>query len=271
MSRLGRDIKAGVKGLHGVGETIRGTFNEAADQIFDSKQKRPHTQSSQLNNRAIIEKGKAEIDGADEMIARYEAKRKGGRLPVATNVDTQHAGEYSRPTEGYTPGTTGSAIGNTSSATSNVHAKPTEGYTQPTEGYAPAPAGSTTGMTSSAARNMETRPAEAYGQHTERYNATATGHAAGNGSAALSDFHLRPTEGYAQPTGGYTPATSRPATRNTSTAVPNADIHEPPAEGYYASAPTESTGGLGGTVPSATSTFDHAQTGPQQGYHHTRM
>jgi outer membrane murein-binding lipoprotein Lpp len=92
MSNLGNDIKSGLKGIFGAGEALRGTVNEAADQALDTDVKHPAAQQSQLKNRSVAEKGKADIAGADNMIARHEAKHQGTGAPVQSQpVEGNHA------------------------------------------------------------------------------------------------------------------------------------------------------------------------------------
>ncbi|KAK9425653.1 hypothetical protein SUNI508_03014 [Seiridium unicorne] len=144
MSNIGNDIKSGLKGIHGVGEALRGSVNEAADQALDTNTKHPAAQvsiqdhwmpsiarpeggtfpnqlfsllkypsapddvpsicakkewltpgagqESQLKNRGVAEKGKADIAGADNMIARHEVKHKGTGAPVQSQpVEGNHA------------------------------------------------------------------------------------------------------------------------------------------------------------------------------------
>ncbi|KAK6070807.1 hypothetical protein SCUP234_00130 [Seiridium cupressi] len=101
MSNIGNDIKSGLKGIHGVGEALRGSVNEAADQALDTNTKHPAAQEwltlgagqeSQLKNRGVAEKGKADIAGADNMIARHEVKHKGTGASVQSQpVEGNHA------------------------------------------------------------------------------------------------------------------------------------------------------------------------------------
>lgn len=94
MTNIGNDIKSGLKGIHGVGETLRGTVNEAADQALDTDAKHPASQASQLEHRGTAAKGKAEVDGADSMIARHEAKHGGSA------AQHQQAHATGQPVEG---------------------------------------------------------------------------------------------------------------------------------------------------------------------------
>ncbi|KAK6204062.1 hypothetical protein LQW54_008523 [Pestalotiopsis sp. IQ-011] len=92
MTNIGNDIKSGLKGIHGVGETLRGTVNEAADQALDTDAKHPASQASQLEHRGTAAKGRAEVDGADGMLARHEAKHGGNAAQAQSQpVEGNHA------------------------------------------------------------------------------------------------------------------------------------------------------------------------------------
>ncbi|KAF7533792.1 hypothetical protein G7054_g6772 [Neopestalotiopsis clavispora] len=91
MSSIGKDIKTGLKGIHGVGETLRGTVNEAADQALDTNAKHPASQESQLKHQGTAAKGKAEVDGADSMLARHEAKHGGNAAQMSQPIEGNHA------------------------------------------------------------------------------------------------------------------------------------------------------------------------------------
>ena len=92
MSRLGEDIKAGVKGIRGAGDVLRGEVMGATDKIFENKHD-ARDAHAQAKDRAVTEKGKADLRGMDEMFARREWERKG--VPPPTTASTA-------PHEGYT-------------------------------------------------------------------------------------------------------------------------------------------------------------------------
>ena len=54
---VGHGIKDAVKGVHGIGESIRGNVNTAVDSAFDDK-------AGEAKNRAVAQKGANEIDRA---------------------------------------------------------------------------------------------------------------------------------------------------------------------------------------------------------------
>lgn len=84
MSSLIDDVKSGIKGIHGAGEAIRGKTLEATDQVFDKNPTHPETVVKQQDNRNIAEKGKQDIRGADETLARREWEKKGAIPPAGT-------------------------------------------------------------------------------------------------------------------------------------------------------------------------------------------
>ncbi|POS78822.1 hypothetical protein DHEL01_v202781 [Diaporthe helianthi] len=86
MSKIAKDVKAGLKGIHGAGEAIRGDAMEAADELLDQNPKHPEAQVSQTKNQAIKEKGKAQLESADGAIGhRHGTRSKTAAAPVATN------------------------------------------------------------------------------------------------------------------------------------------------------------------------------------------
>ncbi|KAI1610443.1 hypothetical protein EDD36DRAFT_326278 [Exophiala viscosa] len=56
------DVKSALKGIKGAGDTIRGTVNESVDTAFDDKQ-------GQVENRAVKEKGEADVNAADQRLS----------------------------------------------------------------------------------------------------------------------------------------------------------------------------------------------------------
>lgn len=72
MSGIAQDIKTGIKGVRGAGDALRGGLMEATDEVFDNNQRHPTTQQSELENKTISAKGKADMKGVDNMLARHE-------------------------------------------------------------------------------------------------------------------------------------------------------------------------------------------------------
>ncbi|KAG5758078.1 hypothetical protein H9Q72_013792 [Fusarium xylarioides] len=77
MSKIIDDVKTGLKGIRGAGDALRGEVLDATDQAFDTDPKHPETLKDSADNRAIADKGKQDMRGADDMIARREWKKKG--------------------------------------------------------------------------------------------------------------------------------------------------------------------------------------------------
>jgi hypothetical protein len=75
MSKVAKDVKAGLKGIRGAGEAIRGDAMEAADELLDQNPNHPQTQVSQAKNEAIKEKGKEQLANADETIGHRHGTR----------------------------------------------------------------------------------------------------------------------------------------------------------------------------------------------------
>ncbi|KAJ4329030.1 hypothetical protein N0V84_000380 [Fusarium piperis] len=101
MSKLVDDVKSGLKGIRGAGDAIRGEVLKATDQTFEKNPDHPTTVESRTENEAIAEKGKRDMRGADEMLARHEWERKGVAPPAhsaATNKN-QPVTESDRPAE----------------------------------------------------------------------------------------------------------------------------------------------------------------------------
>ncbi|KAI1343272.1 hypothetical protein F5Y15DRAFT_369553 [Xylariaceae sp. FL0016] len=77
MSKIIDDVKTGLKGVQGAGDTIRGTVMGAADQALDSNSNHPQTQASRAQNASIAQKGKQDVQAVDDMLARREREHEG--------------------------------------------------------------------------------------------------------------------------------------------------------------------------------------------------
>ncbi|KAF4987716.1 hypothetical protein FGRMN_10212 [Fusarium graminum] len=84
MSKLVDDVKAGLKGIRGAGDALRGEVLDKTDQAFDTNPNHPETLKAQVDNKGIAEKGKQDMRGADDMIARREAEHRGVNPPAGT-------------------------------------------------------------------------------------------------------------------------------------------------------------------------------------------
>lgn len=85
MPKVVEDIKAGLKGVKGAGDAIRGSTMEATDELFDQGANHPQSAASQTKNRALAEKGVQDAKMADSDIgqrhgpASHNATATGGR------------------------------------------------------------------------------------------------------------------------------------------------------------------------------------------------
>ncbi|KAK5063215.1 hypothetical protein LTR84_005292 [Exophiala bonariae] len=59
------DVKSALKGVKGAGDTIRGTFNESVDTAF-------HEREGEAKNKAIKEKGIADMEGTDAHFSKHK-------------------------------------------------------------------------------------------------------------------------------------------------------------------------------------------------------
>ncbi|CAM1505898.1 Fc.00g115350.m01.CDS01 [Cosmosporella sp. VM-42] len=94
MSKIVDDVKSGLKGIRGAGDELRGNLLEATDQTFERDQNNPETLAREGKHRAIAEKGKQDISGADDMLARREWEHRSGaahnRVPATAGRPTEH-------------------------------------------------------------------------------------------------------------------------------------------------------------------------------------
>jgi len=61
---IGNQIRSGLKGIHGVGEAIRGTAMEATDEAFN-------TPEGAVKNKAIADRGVADAERAGDSISSH--------------------------------------------------------------------------------------------------------------------------------------------------------------------------------------------------------
>lgn len=96
-TNIAQDIKAGLKGIRGAGEAVRGSTLEATDELLDNSPNHPETQASKLQNQAIKEKGKQDLQGADSVIGQHHGVKQGqtvrGSAGTAAPAATGRAGE----------------------------------------------------------------------------------------------------------------------------------------------------------------------------------
>jgi hypothetical protein len=73
-------FKAGLKGIRGAGDVLRGEFMEATDRLFEKKNK-PKDPVTRSKHNAIIEKGAQDMRGAGGIFARNKWAQKGMTHP----------------------------------------------------------------------------------------------------------------------------------------------------------------------------------------------
>jgi hypothetical protein len=84
-SNIGNDIKGAVKGIHGAGEAIRGTFNQSVDTAFNDK-------AGEAKNRAVTERGINEVESADRTVGAGHSIQTGGVSGGTTTGAGAHSG-----------------------------------------------------------------------------------------------------------------------------------------------------------------------------------
>ena len=85
------DAKGILKGIKGAGDAIRGTFNESVDTAFKDTR-------GEAKNKAIKEKGQADMQRADERVGNVKYYSVAGRVcadELATGGTTTGAGAHS--------------------------------------------------------------------------------------------------------------------------------------------------------------------------------
>ncbi|KAL1873239.1 hypothetical protein Daus18300_004059 [Diaporthe australafricana] len=98
-SKIAEDVKAGLKGIRGAGEAVRGGAMEATDELLDQNPNHPQTQVSETKNQSIKEKGKQQLASADDTIGRHHGTTRsqaagGATLPGATAAPVATEKEY---------------------------------------------------------------------------------------------------------------------------------------------------------------------------------
>jgi hypothetical protein len=84
-TKIGNDIKAAVKGIHGAGEAIRGTINQSVDTAFNDK-------TGEAKNRAVTERGINEVESADRTVGAGHGVATGGVTGGTTTGAGAHSG-----------------------------------------------------------------------------------------------------------------------------------------------------------------------------------
>lgn len=90
MSKVADDVKAGLKGIRGAGEAVRGGAMEATDELLDRNPDHPQARASETENQAIKEKGKRQLASADNTIGHHHGTRS---KTAAANAAAARGGE----------------------------------------------------------------------------------------------------------------------------------------------------------------------------------
>jgi hypothetical protein len=73
------DVKSGLKGIHGVGESIRGNINNAVDHAA-------HDATGEAKNQAIANKGQAEMRQGEAMMDKHSNANNITTTTVRVNI-----------------------------------------------------------------------------------------------------------------------------------------------------------------------------------------
>ncbi|KAK6365358.1 hypothetical protein LTS17_011330 [Exophiala oligosperma] len=99
-------VKSALRGIKGTGDVIRGTVNEGVDTAFDDKH-------GEVKNRAVKEKGEAEMKQADQTLGGGRPTTTGA---TGTGLKTGGLGRGTTSPTTATRGTTGTTTGTTTGA-----------------------------------------------------------------------------------------------------------------------------------------------------------
>lgn len=80
-NNLGEQFRSGVKGIHGIGEAIRGTAMDTLDTAL-------HTNSAERKNRAIADQGFADMKAADDNFGHHHDIQNSTGATTASSTNT---------------------------------------------------------------------------------------------------------------------------------------------------------------------------------------
>lgn len=81
-NNIGEQFRSGVKGIHGIGEAIRGTAMDTLDTAL-------HTNSPDRKNKQIADQGFADMRAADNDLGRNHGINHSAGSTTTTNSNTQ--------------------------------------------------------------------------------------------------------------------------------------------------------------------------------------
>ena len=73
------DVKSGLKGIHGIGESIRGNINNAVDHAA-------HDTTGEAKNQAIANKGQAEMRQGEAVVDKHSNTNSTTTTTVSVNI-----------------------------------------------------------------------------------------------------------------------------------------------------------------------------------------
>lgn len=80
MSRIIDDVKTGLKGIKGAGDTLRGGAMEAVDDTFENRGNTDAAAAAHGRNQGLMEKGKQDLGHVDQAIAEHEHRSAGDHV-----------------------------------------------------------------------------------------------------------------------------------------------------------------------------------------------
>jgi hypothetical protein len=73
------DVKSGLKGIHGIGESIRGNINNAVDHAA-------HDTTGEAKNQAIANKGQVEMRQGEAVMDKHSNTNNSPATAVSVNI-----------------------------------------------------------------------------------------------------------------------------------------------------------------------------------------
>lgn len=80
---IGEQFRSGVKGIHGIGEAIRGTAMDTLDTAL-------HTNSAERKNKTIADQGFADMKSADNDFGHHHGIHNTSNATTTSNTGTAH-------------------------------------------------------------------------------------------------------------------------------------------------------------------------------------
>ena len=77
MTRIVDDVKTGLKGIKGAGDTLRGGAMEAVDATFENRGNADAAAAAHGRNQGLMEKGRQDLGHVDQAISEHERRAAG--------------------------------------------------------------------------------------------------------------------------------------------------------------------------------------------------